>query len=462
MNTDDKAVAKNGEIGRSGTLIFNGLITSEEYNRDLIGKPALKVYDTMRRSDGTVAAALKACKLPILSADWSIEAASDTAQDIEVADFVRDQLFSAEVNFQDLLREALTMFDFGHSVFEKVYEVGKWRGKTMILLVKLGSRKQNTIYKWETSDKQPGITQFIAGQDNYDIPMDKLIIFTNEREGDNYEGISMLRPAYKHWDIKDKLYLIDAIKLERQGLGIIDVEIPAGSSPQDEADAISAAKNIRANEESYLKKPEGWKIEFMDMKANTTADVMPTVSHHDRQIVKTVLAQFLEIGAAGGGGTRSASQDHSRLFELSLEAAAKNLAATLTKALITQLVDLNYTVAQYPKLNHGKIGDENLTEISDAVQKLVTASAVTPDAEMEQWLRTVLHAPDLPQEYADDYANRPKSGGAVPTLPAVIPDAGNADGGGTDVTASATLRRAIKAKDALIAEVNALYANSGS
>lgn len=457
MDKDPKAVAKTGEIGRSGTLIFSGLITSEEYNRDLIGKQALKVYDRMRRSDATVNASLLVCKLPILSTDWSVVPASDSPQDVEIADFVRDQLFSSNVNFQDFLREALSMFDFGHSVFEKVYEVASWNGKTVIGLAKIGSRKQQTIYKWEMSDGQPGITQFIAGQDNYDIPLEKLIVFTHQREGDNYEGISMLRPAYKHWDIKDKLYLIDAIKLERQALGVVDVEVPTGANEEDVNAAVDAAKNLRANEEGYIKRPAGWTIEFMDMKAHTTADVMPTVSHHDRQITKAVLAQFLEIGAAGGGGTRSTSEDHTRLFELSLEAAAKNFASTVSKALIKQLVDLNYTVAQYPKLDHGKIGDENITTMADAVQKLVTASALTPDAEMEKTLRTILHLPDLPEEYEQDYANRPKNSAPTPALPAPA-DPGGDGSGGTDVTASERLKSAIRAKDALVAEIEAQYA----
>jgi predicted transcriptional regulator YdeE len=76
-------------------------------------------------------------------------------------------------------------------------------------------------------DGQPGITQQLdaplttgpnKGQSNVSIPAQKLVIFTHRREGDNYEGRSSLRSAYKHWFFKDTLYRLDGIRHERQGV----------------------------------------------------------------------------------------------------------------------------------------------------------------------------------------------------------------------------------------------------
>ena len=53
-----------------------------------------------------------------------------------------------------------------------------------------------------------------------DIPAWKFVVFTFRQEGDNYEGVSVLRSSYKHWYIKDQLYRFDAVKHERQAVWI--------------------------------------------------------------------------------------------------------------------------------------------------------------------------------------------------------------------------------------------------
>src|SRR5579884_585546 len=291
VTSPTKMDAELGERGRSGTYIFSGIITQEEYNADLIRTQALWNYDVMRRSDATVKAALLAMVLPIMGTDWSIQEASSDDDHIMQANFIRRELFGRRVVWSDFLREALLMLPFGFSVFEKVLEwtdythtpapiepevdpkaepVFDANGKEikpepiqppdkqmkLIGLAKLASRKQRSIYKWQMSNGEPGIHQILPGA-NYDIPWDKLVIFTNEREGDNYEGISVLRAAYKHWYLKDKFYLIDAIKNEKQSLGILEIEPPEGADEDMVNDAITAAQQLRANEMGYFKHPPG-------------------------------------------------------------------------------------------------------------------------------------------------------------------------------------------------------------
>jgi hypothetical protein len=111
-----------GQAGRSGTYIFSGIITNEEYNSDLTRWEALKNYDIMRRSDATIGAALSAVKLPIISATYSIQAASEDAADVDAADFVRRELFDREIDFVATLREILNFVEFGYAVYEKVWQ----------------------------------------------------------------------------------------------------------------------------------------------------------------------------------------------------------------------------------------------------------------------------------------------------------------------------------------------------
>lgn len=408
------------EVGASGTVIMSGIISAEEYNRDLSGQRGLKVYDEMRKSDSTVRASLQAVKLPIMAADKFIQPASDSTKDVQVADFVEHNLFNV-LDYDSFLRQCLTMLDFGFFVAEKVFEPMEFNGKTFIGYSKLASRKQSSIYGWETRDHEPGITQFTIAKGAVDIPIEKLVVFTNEQEGENYAGVSIIRGAYKHWYIKDSLYKIDAMAHERQGLGIIKIKRPSEAADAEKQAARTAARQARANEESYIEEPEGWDINFMDMMAHTTRDPMNSIAHHDRQIMKNVLAQFLEIGAQQSSGSYSASSDHSRLFELSLEAVAKNLISTINEQIIRPLVDINFTVKEYPKLHLGKIGDENIPVFADAIQKLTSAGVLTATVDVEDTVRGVLHLADTPDEIEAIYAKKLEDAANPPTPPAAPP-----------------------------------------
>lgn len=491
------------EHGRSGTLIFSGIITQEEYNKDLVRWQALKTYDEMRRSDATVRASLRAIIEPILSIVWSIQPGSDEPNDVMIADFCRQEMFDRNVVFNDFLREALLMLPFGYSVFEQINEwtdftwtpplvkpdfepgidpaTGQPKvkpepvqppDKTMRLigLEGLHSRKQRSIFKWVLNDGSPGITQILPGN-TYQIPMDKLCIFTHEKEGDNFEGIPILRAAYQHWWIKKKLYLIDAIRIERQSLGIPKIVAPKGADQGQINDAIKIAQNLRANQASYVKTPEGWTFEFMDLMARTQVDPWPTISHHDRQILLATLTQFLELGSKGGG-SKALSADHSDLFEKSIEGVCKELAVTIQKRIIKRLVDMNFPdVRHYPSIEHGKVSDNDIATLSTALAGLYTAGVLTPDPTLEQWARQAMHAPDLPDDIADDYANRQTAKTTVVAAPVTTPpedttndegdepEADTSDNGGNDqVTGSDLLKNAVSAREALMAAWDPEYA----
>lgn len=403
-----------GELGRSGTYIAGGVISGEEYNFDLTGQKALKVYDRMRRSDATVRQSLAAIKELIKAAEMSVDAASDDQADIDLALFVEECLFE-RVNWAKFKNEALTALDFGFSVFEMVFEPVQYNGKTMIGLTKLGFRKQTTVFRWETEDQQPGITQHTTDGHKVSIPLAKLFRFTINQEGDNYEGISILRTAYKHWSMKEKLERIDVVGHDRHATGVVDITYGKGVSQQDKEEARRAARNMRANEESYVDHNENVTMQFMDMKSNTLRDITPSIERHDRQILRNVMAQFMELGGSSAG-SRSTSEDHSKLFEKAVSTVAKELIQGLNQVVVQTLVDLNATVKGYPKLRIASISDDNIQLISDAIKKFVEAGVFHPRPVDENTVRKMVGFSEIPEdELKEDYAKPDEK-------PDVIPD----------------------------------------
>jgi hypothetical protein len=385
------------EIGDSGTRIFSGVI-QEEYNRQLDGLRGINVYEEMRKSDSTVAAILKAVKLPIRSAEWRVKPASEDARDVEIAEFVHANLFDI-LKWADFLRHTLLAFDFGFMVFEKVFEARKVNGKDRIVWGKLAPRLPRSIVQWEIAGKKLGVVQQTADGRSVDIPMEKLVVFVNDKEGDNWQGVSLLRTAYKPWYMKTTLEKVDAIAHERQGLGVPYAKMPEGEDSQAaRTKAETILKNMRANEHAFVIIPDGYEIGFMDMKASTTRDPSNSLAYHSREIMKSVLAQFLELGSTSGGGTggsRALSQDHSALFLQSEETAARWICDTM-KDPIKELVDFNFPgVEKYPELDFEGITREDVAALVSAYGSLKNSGAITAQDADEASFREKLGLPEL-------------------------------------------------------------------
>jgi len=177
-----------GVYGDSGTEIYQGFI-SEEYNNKLADVEGIKVFDKMRKQDGTVSSAVLVTSLPIRQANWFIKPASEDPQDIEIADFVSWALFDAvSISWQDLLRQSLLSTVFGVMVFEKVFSVKERDGVEYVCWDDLAPRMPKTINSWETSDGHKGIQQQLRTGKVVDIPMEKLLVFVNDMEGENWWG----------------------------------------------------------------------------------------------------------------------------------------------------------------------------------------------------------------------------------------------------------------------------------
>lgn len=393
------------ELGRTGTNIFSGMI-NEEYLGELSGTRAMKVYDEMRKSDATVKAALLAIQLPIRRAQWFITPGTDDDQGKEIAEFVDKALFQYQsITWDDILRQALLSTAYGVMVFEKVFEIKTIGSKQVVCWKKFAPRLPKSIIAWQMENGDDGIQQQTIDGSNVSIPIEKLLIFVQEKEGDNWWGISALRAAYKAWYMKKNLEVIDAIAHERQGLGVPFVKLPPSASDQDKTQATTILSNMRAHDGGYLLEPDNMSVEFKDMHSGTTKDAARAIDYHDRQIVKAVLAQFLSLGS-GPSGSYGLSQDHSTLFLQSIEAIANNICDVINKYAIEQLVNLNFDgVQEYPKLEYSGISRKDVEGLSTAYQRLMQSGGLKKNDADDGYLRKVLGLPDnetAPTETEDE------------------------------------------------------------
>lgn len=386
--------------GATGTEFFSGFITNDEYLPELTGLNAISIYDKMRRNDAQIHGTLYAIMLPIRQATWFIEPASDKPEDKEIAERIQKNLFrEMSITWDDFLRQALGYLPFGYSIFEKVFKV---TDDNKIMLSKLAPRKQSTIYRWYTDkdDNFSGVQQFVQKGDssNYDyidIWREKLVMFTNDQEGNNFEGISVLRSAYKHWYIKDKLYKIDAIGHDRWASGFPVVTESPSANEGDKKRVSTILKNLHSREQAYMHLPNEWKMEMFEKSGGNEA-IIGSIKHHNEEISKNILAQFINLGTSDSG-SRSLGESFEELFAVSLNAIGEYFSEIMNRFVIKQLVDMNWNVKEYPRLKSNRI-ILNGAKWMESLAKMGLNNAFTRDNPIEQLLRETAGLPKLTDE----------------------------------------------------------------
>jgi hypothetical protein len=408
------------ELGQPGTEFFSGYI-SEEYNPDLLNKQGIELYDKMRKNDSQIYSTLQAVKLPLLQAQWFVEPAKgddvNKEEAIEQAKFIEDLLIN-KLKWKKQLRLILTFLEFGFKYLEKVYSLDE---KGRIVWSKWGDRQQTAHDKWMSDDNVIGASQqptspyriekgiFTPDTDNRMpfIPMEKLLLFSYQREGDNYEGISLLRAAYKHYWFKDTLYKIQGISCERYGVGMPWVQMGDFNSNDDRSNAENLAKNFRSNETSYLVTPGrkddgGMNVEILTPGGDPkSADIREAIDHHNRMITMNILAPFLDLGSKNSG-SYSLGESQLDFFLLGVKSIADIVIEVVDEA-IEELILLNWPETKnFPKLNVTDLRDEDLEVFANSLNTLSMGNLLDVDEGLKAYIRKNLKLPELPDDWEEE------------------------------------------------------------
>lgn len=410
-------VKKNGEIGVSGTQIYDGYITND-YLQKLDGLNGIAIYEKMRRSDSQIRAVLNNITLPIISTPWHIEPYKDENNvvdtlDLEKAKFVEKCLFKdMERTWEETLKEILSFLPFGFSVFEKVY---KGDSKNGITLRKLAFRKQATIEKWLMSNGDDGIVQLDPQGKNIDIPKDKLLVFSYDREGDNYYGVSILRSVYQVWYYKQKFMLLNAVGKERANRGLVKITLPEIKKPGDKTMAREVVKGVANGVRNGVILPNSqWQMELLNLGIIQSADVLPSIEHFDKAIAKACLSDMIEIGTSSTGGSYALHENKASIVFMFLNSVCKQICSVINSSLIKELILNNWPDTEnFPELQFEDIGITDNQGFATVLTQLVGAGVLTADPELENYAREYLSLPAKVKEEAPE--EMPAEDGQDPT-----------------------------------------------
>lgn len=392
-------------FGASGSELFAGYF-SEEYLQLIRGRRGAKIYDEIRRSEPQVAMLLNAIMNPIKAGVWEFEAPKDVADADTHKEFIE---FCAKdcIDWETFIHEALTNLIYGYSIFEVINNIIYDHPKfgTVNALKALAFRSQKTIERWNINreiGELESVTQYIQGdlvpEQNFsqlvEIPAEFLLIFSLQKEGDNYEGISALRPMYGPWFRKNLYLKIAGIGVEKNAIGTPIGTIPAGKQTEDQVSAFKEMlENFTAHESSFITKPAGWEIEIIknDFDASKIKDL---ILMENTEMINSLVANFLALGTSGGGGSYSLGSDLSDFFLTGIQNYANIICGVWNRKLIPNLIKLNFgEQTSYPKLKATGINDKAGKELAEVLTALLGNNAVKADDKLEEYLRKVYSLP---------------------------------------------------------------------
>jgi hypothetical protein len=394
-------------VGATGLKHYSGYI-QEEYLTELSGERWWKVVAEMT-TDPTVSGILFAIQMLIRQTPWSVAPFSEEQADKDAAAHVESCLHDMRESWALTLSEILSFLPWGYAPLEVVYkvrggEVDKPDGTKDTLRSsqhddgKVGwacwsIRSQDTIQTWDFDEtgEATAFTQWAPPDfQPRRVPLSKCLHFRTMSRKSNPEGVSLLRAVYRPWYFLRRLQNLEGIGIERDLVGIPEIDVPPElldpEAPQEYKAALNYYKqmgqNIRNDEQACIIMPlaydqngkELYRFKLVSAAGTRQFDIGKSVERYKTDIATAVMADFMRIGHEQVGSYSLVSSKTS-LFATALGAWLDSICSVIN-ARIPELLRFNgLDPKRPPKLAHGDVEKIDLSALGEFLKSLVAAKA---------------------------------------------------------------------------------------
>lgn len=323
-----------------------------------------EVYEDVL-GDDQVITGLSQRYLAVTSCEWDVEPASDSAADVEIAEFVESQLRC--IGFDRVTFKMLFATFFGFSVAEIVWEPkedGKRLGWKSILVRK----RQRFGFDRDGNLRLKTADNFIEGEE-CDPRYFWHFNYGADNDDDHYgKGLA----HYLYWPVYFKRNGIKfwLIFLEKFGMPTMVGKFPAGVD-QGQIDKLLETAGAMATDAAVVV-PNEMAIETVEAKRSGTADYKALCEMMDAAISKVINNQTLTT-QVGDSGSRALGDVHKSIGDNTAKSDADLICESLNDGPIVQLVDANFAgVKAYPRVYRKLEPEEDLNQTADRDVKLKT------------------------------------------------------------------------------------------
>ena len=403
---------------------------SAEFQRELQLDRGAEIYEEMA-AHPVVAAVLFAIRMAHRAVRWWVEPADDSAQARRAAEFVEQCRDDMAQSWDEVVSQILSMLKWGFSLCELVYKKRLGYKPPKYIPDPARSRFDDGLIGWRrwqfilppSLDTAPwafddhGRVKAVRQRPPPDyrlvtIPIEKLLLFRTEVEGDNPEGRSLLRAMHSSWYYATNLAEIEAIAAERLGTGLpvayLGNDCTFEGEDNDLDFATDLVRNLRADEQMGIVIPrpkmglaeegKGMLLELLSPPSRGLIDFSETIARHEQRMALSVLAQFIFLGLSKVG-TQALAQVSTDFFTNAVGAWADAIADVINRFAIPRLIALNpFPLELVPRLKHSELDVPDLDQIGRYVNTLVNAEVLPTYPELTRRLVEIADLPKPPEE----------------------------------------------------------------
>lgn len=430
------------QLGVSGLRRYGPYIY-EEFLPELRWPRAAKIYQEMSDNDAVIGAILYLAEMLIRGAEWRVEPAGSSPEDIEAAEFLESCMHDMDCSWANTICEILSMLTYGFSFHEILYKVrrgpdernprykskysdGKigWRGMPI--------RAQSSLEGWEFNEEGDVVAFVQSCEPTFErvvIPMSKGLLFRTRVTKNNPEGKSLLRNAYRSWFFKKHFEEIEGIGIERDLAGFPVLTAPEGMDLWNEEDpqmvklrqdAEMLVSAIRRDSEEGILLPHGWDLTLLTSGSSRQIDIGSTIERYDNRIAITLLSDIILLGSKSGSFALADTKQS--LLTAALQSQLSNIADVFNAKAVPDLFRFNgYSdIAHLPKIVPTQIATPTMSEL--ALMLRAMGLNIAGDQQLLQHLRHILCLPSLSDDTFKDVYDPQKNEDKLQVVGADNPD----------------------------------------
>ena len=387
--------------GSSGTHIFGGYIF-EDYLPQLNTQQRAYIFDKMRRQDPACGQLISIMNNVLSSLTHEIKVKQeygDESAAVKQQELISKILFdNMNRSFDEVLKDIHTQNIYGYSIFE-----GLWSNEitdsfgAITVLKDLLWRSPKTIWEFHLKDDESldYVVQRAYGdkqKDDVKLPAENTFIFSVEKEGTNFEGISPLRRVYGPWQIKQQLLNLLIIGSEKFAIPTVMFKsMLAGGDNKIMEQMENSILEFQGGSDSILIYPNQFEAVFpkYDFKPE---EIIKGIELCNNEIIKESSATFLEMHKGGSYALGSAMI---QFFFNAIDSKSKMIAAPFNTRIIPALIAMNKPNEPcMVELMFSAAGQSVSKEYADSMAALTQQGILTPDDTLESFVRKNMNLPE--------------------------------------------------------------------
>jgi phage gp29-like protein len=332
----------------------------------------------------------------VLACSWEVEPASESAQDKAAADFITEQLATAE--FDRITDKMLYATWYGHAVGECMW--GLDGGKIILTDVRVRDRGRFAF------DSNRGLHLLRKGR--YELMPERKFwtISTGADHDDEPYGLGLAHYCYwpvffKRNDIKFWL-----VFLEKWAAPTIKGKAPMGVlEDAGKRDLILDQLRAFASDTAILV-PDGIEVELMEAARSGTASYEAMAAAMDASLAKIILSQTM---TTDNGSSRSQATVHEGVRDLVVKSDADLICSSFNKQVITWLTEWNFPNAKPPRVWRNLEPADDLNKRAERDAKVYTLGYEPTEEYVQEhygdgWQKRAVQAGVTPQDLASQAA----------------------------------------------------------